>query len=173
MRRIVRYGPRAYAVVAVAAVLASCASVTRTSSLDSEPGRTWIQQSAGQTLVVELVGGAAISGTLVDAGARTLRLQATDPAPIEIETAPGMNLRERRRGTGAGLGVVAGIGVGAVVGVILTEALATPNQDSAGGVERPTFLVPLGALAGILIGGITGYALGAERRLELRADGSP
>jgi hypothetical protein len=154
---------------AISVAAASCVSVTRTSGLDAEPGRAWIKQSAGTKIVVESAGGAETSGRLVDTTANVVRLQGTDLAPVAIPLAPGANLRERRRGTGALLGALAGTAVGVVLGVVLTDNLGTPNPDSAGGVEHPPLLVPLGALAGIVVGAVVGFAVGAERRLELRS----
>jgi hypothetical protein len=154
---------------AISVATASCVSVTRTSGLDTEPGRAWIKQSAGTKIVVESAGGAETSGRLVDTTANVVRLQGTDLAPVAIPLAPGANLRERRRGTGALLGALAGTGVGLVLGVVLTDNLGTPNPDSAGGVEHPPLLLPLGALAGIVVGAVVGFAVGADRRLELRS----
>jgi hypothetical protein len=116
MRSVGDSGPRRCGIVGIATVLASCAFVTRTSSLESDPGRSWIRESAGSSIVVQSAGGAETSGTLVDAAAGVVRLQATDSTPIEIATAPGTNLRERRRGTGALLGVLAGVLIGGITG---------------------------------------------------------
>jgi hypothetical protein len=149
--------------------VASCVSVTRTSGLDTEPGRAWSRQSAGTKIVVESADGAETSGRLVDTRANVVRLQGSDLAPVAIPLDAGANLRERRRGTGALLGALAGTAVGVVLGVVLTDNLGTPNPDSAGGVEHPPLLLPLGALAGIVVGAVVGFAVGAERRLELRS----
>ena len=147
--------------------------MTRTNSLQSGPGRDWIKQSAGAKIVVESTGGMETSGLLVDATADAVHLQGTDLAPIAIPIAPGANLRDRRRGTGALLGALAGLGIGVVLGAVLTDTLGTPNPDSAGGVEHPPLVLPLSALAGVVIGTVAGYAAGAERRLELRSESPP
>jgi hypothetical protein len=156
------------------APLGSCA-VTRTNSLQSQPGQDWIRQNAGSIVVVESPGGAKISGRLVGATAEVVHLQGADLTPVAIAAATGANLSHQRRGAGAVTGAFVGAGVGVVLGAVLTASLGSPNPDSAGGVEHPpaAVMIPLGALVGSVVGVITGFAVGAERRLELRADSPP
>jgi len=163
------------AVTATLLVLASCASVTRASRLESEAGGNWITESMGAEIVVESTGGVKTTGHLVGADAEVVHLQEKSLAPVAIPVAPGANLRETRRGRGAAQGALIGAGLGIVVGVLLTEALGSPNPDSAGGVEHPPGLVviPLSMLACTALGALLGVAVGAERRLELRAASTP
>jgi len=123
----------------------------------------------GTKIVVESAPGVTTSGRLVDAAAGVVRFQGDDPNPIAIPVRPGARLREPRRGWGALLGTLAGMVTGGVLGIILTEQLGTPNPDSAGGVEHPPVVLPVSLLAGIVLGSVTGYFLGLERRLEFDA----
>ena len=163
------------AVTAILLTLASCASVTRTSRLESEAGGNWITESMGAEIVVESTGGVKTTGRLLGAKADVVHLQETGLAPVAIPVAPGANLRETRRGTGAWQGALIGAGLGVAVGLILTQSLGSPNPDSAGGVEHPPVVVviPLSTLAGTVLGALVGFAAGAERRLELRAASTP
>jgi hypothetical protein len=156
---------------AFAVVLASCASVTRTSSLASEPSRNWLKQSACTKITVESADGKT-SGTLVGATPAAIRLRRADATPIVIPAAPGLNLREPRRGAGALVGGFAGALMGAILGEVITKSLGRSNPDSAGGVEYPPLVTESGMLVGIVVGVVTGYALGFERRLELRSASS-
>jgi hypothetical protein len=149
--------------------------VTRTSRLESEAGGNWITESMGAEIVVESTGGVKASGRLLGAKAEVVHLQQADLSPITIPVAPGANLRETRRGKGSGQGALAGAGLGLVVGAILTASLGSPNPDSAGGVEHPpgAVVIPVSMLACSAIGALLGLAVGAERRLELRAASTP
>jgi hypothetical protein len=157
---------------ALALVLASCASVTRTSSLASEPGRNWVRRSTGTEITVEPAAGGKTSGYLVGATPAAIRLRGADARLMVIPAAPGLNLREPRRGVGAALGGFAGAVMGAILGGIITKSLGRSNPDSAGGVEYPVLVTESGMLVGIVVGVVTGYALGFERRLELRSASS-
>lgn len=95
------------AVTAVLLVLASCASVTRTSRLESEAGGNWITESMGAEIVVESTGGVRTTGRLLGAKAEVVHLQEKSLAPVTIPVAPGANLRETKRGRGAGQGALA------------------------------------------------------------------
>jgi hypothetical protein len=158
----------------LALVLASCASVTRTSRLESEAGGSWINDSTGAEIVVESTGGVK-TGRLLGAKAEVVHLQERNLAPIAIPVAPGANLHETRRGRGAGQGALIGAGLGVVAGLVLTESLGRPNPDSAGGVEHPpgVVVIPLSMLACAALGALFGFAKGAERKLELRAASTP
>src|SRR6266480_3844832 len=133
--------------IAIFLLLASCASVTRTSKLESESGGNWITESIGADIVVESTGGAKTSGRLLGAKAEVVHLQGMDPDPVAISVAPGANLRETRRGTGAWQGALVGAGVGVLPGLVLTTS-GSPNPDSAGGVEHPpgVVVIPLSTL---------------------------
>jgi hypothetical protein len=169
-----RVGP-GRGVIAIFLVLASCASVTRTSSLDSESAGNWITQSMGAEIVVESTAGVKTPGRLLRAMDGVVHLQGTDQAPVAIPVAPGSNLRETRRGTGAWQGALIGAGVGVLLGLVLTTSLGSPNPDSAGGVEHPpgVVVIPVSMLASSALGALLGFAAGAERRLELRAASTP
>lgn len=170
-----RVQPGGAITAAIVLVLASCASVTRTSRLESEAGGNWITESMGTEVVVESTGGVKTTGRLLGAKAEVVHLQETGLAPVGIPVAPGANLRETRRGRGAGQGALIGAGLGVALGLVLTESLGSPNPDSAGGVEHPpgVVVIPLSMLAGAALGALFGLAAGAERRLELRAASTP
>ena len=174
MRSLDRRVQPARAVIATVLALASCASVTRTSKLESEAGGNWIIESMGEEIVVESTSGVKTTGRLIGAKAEVVHLQETGLAPVAIPVAPGANLRERRRGTGAWQGALVGAGVGVVMGLLFTQS-GSPNPDSAGGVEHPPVLlvVPVSMLAGAALGALLGFAAGAERKLELRAESTP
>ena len=163
------------AVIASLLALASCSSVTRASRLESEAGGNWIAESMGAEIVVESTGGVKTTGRLVGAKAEVVHLQPTDLAPVAIPVAPGANLRERSRGTGAWQGALIGAGLGVALGLVLTQSLGSSNPDSAGGVEHPpgAVVIPLSTLAGAAFGALLGVAAGAERKLELRAASTP
>jgi len=57
------------AVTAILLVLVSCASVTRTSRLESDAGGNWITESMGADIVVESTGGVKTTGRLLGAKA--------------------------------------------------------------------------------------------------------
>jgi hypothetical protein len=145
--------------------------VTRTSKLESEAGGNWITESMGAEIAVESTGGVKTTGRLLGADAEVVHLQETGLAPVAIPVAPGANLRETRRGTGAWQGALVGAALGVAMGLLLTQSLGSPNPDSAGGVEHPpaVVVIPLSTLAGTGLGALLGFAAGAERRLELRA----
>jgi hypothetical protein len=149
--------------------------VTRTSRLESEAGGNWIIESMGAEIVVESTGGVKTTGRLLGAKAEVVHLQEKNLAPVAIPVAPGANLRETRRGTGAGQGALIGAGLGAALGLLLATSLGSPNPDSAGGVERPpaAVVIPVSLLASTALGALLGFAAGAERRLELRAASTP
>jgi hypothetical protein len=149
--------------------------VTRASRLESEAGGNWITEGMGAEIVVESTGGAKTTGRLLGAKEEVVHLQETGQAPVAIPVAPGANLRETRRGTGAWQGALIGAGLGIALGLVLTESLGSPNPDSAGGVEHPpgAVVIPLSMLAGTALGALLGVAAGAERRLELRAASTP
>jgi len=148
--------------------------VTRTSRLESEAGGDWIRESMGAEIVVESTAGVKTTGTLVGAKAEVVYLQATGLDPVAIPVAPGANLRERRRGSGAWQGALVGAGLGVAIGLLLSQS-GSPNPDSAGGVEHPpaAVVIPLSTLAGAVLGALLGFAVGAERRLELSAASTP
>ena len=175
MRPLDRRGQPGRAVAAILLALASCASVTRTSRLESEAGGNWITEGMGAEMVVESTGGVKTTGRLVGAKAEVVYLQETGQAPVTIPVAPGANLRETRRGTGAWQGALVGAGLGVAMGLLLTQSLGSPNPDWAGGVERPpeAVVIPLSTLVGTALGALLGFAAGAERRLELRAASTP
>lgn len=154
---------------AIVLVAASCASVTPATSLQSEPGRSWIDETTGKPIVVASTGGVATSGRLLGSDGEVVQLQGTDGTRIAIPVAPGTNLREVQRGQGALVGGLAGAGIGSLVGAILAASLGSPNPDSAGGVEHPPAIVviPLSALVGGVVGALLGLAAGAERRLVI------
>jgi hypothetical protein len=143
--------------------------------LESEAGGDWITESMGAEIVVESTGGVRTTGRLVGAKAEVVHLQGTGLAPVALPVAPGANLRETRRGTGAWQGALVGAGIGVAMGLLLTQSLGSPNPDSAGGVEHPpgAVVTPLSTLAGTVLGALFGFAAGAERRLELRAESTP
>jgi hypothetical protein len=176
--RLVQPGRAVTAVLLVLLVFllpASCASVTSASRLESEAGGNWITESVGAEIVVEPTGGVRTTGRLLGAKAEVVHLQEKGLAPVAIPVAPGANLRETRRGTGAWQGALAGAGLGVALGLVLAQSLGSPNPDSAGGVERPpaVVVIPVSALAGSALGALFGVAAGAERRLELRAAPTP
>lgn len=175
MRLLDRRAQPGRAAVAILLALASCASVTRTSRLESEAGGNWITESIGAEIVVESTGGVKTTGRLLGAKAEVVHLQVTGLAPVAIPVAPGANLRETRRGTGAWHGALIGAGLGVAMGVLLTQSLGSPNPDSAGGVEHPpgAVVIPVSTLAAAALGALLGFAAGAERRLELRATSTP
>ena len=160
-------------VIPLALMLGSCATVTRTETLESAAARDWLSETANQTVDVGAPGDIAARGHVVAAAAGAVHLRDADGRMLTIPVRDGTTLREQKRVAATLLGAAAGIVVGLGTGFVLSDALGSPNPDSAGGKEHPVFLVPVGILAGALVGAITGAVVGFERRLEISGSGAP
>ena len=160
-------------VIPLALMLGSCATVTRTETLESAASRNWLSETANQTVDVSSPGEMAARGRIVAATAGAVHLQGVDGRTLTIPVRDGTTLREQKRVGATLLGAAAGIIVGLGTGFVLSDSLGNPNPDSAGGKEHPVFLVPLGILAGALVGAITGAVVGMERRLEISRSAAP
>ena len=160
-------------VILLALMLGSCATVTRTETLESAAARDWLSETANQTVDVGAPGDMAARGRVIAATAGAVHLQDADGRTLTIPVRDGTTLRQQKRVAATLLGAAAGIVVGLGTGSVLSDALGSPNPDSAGGKEHPVFLVPVGILAGALVGAITGAVVGFERRLEISRSGTP
>jgi hypothetical protein len=158
-------------VVPLALVLGSCATVTRTETLESAAARDWLSETANQTVDVGAPGDVAARGRVIAATAGAVHLEGGDGRTLTIPVRDGTTLRQQKRVAATLLGAATGIIVGLGTGFALSDALGSPNPDSAGGKEHPVFLVPVGMLAGIVVGAITGAVVGMERRLEISRSG--
>ena len=156
--------------ISMAIVVGGCATVTRASSLETEPARAWLAETGEQRVSVDSPGDARATGRIVEATPRGVLLQDEDGRPIQLAVRNGTTLREPKRGRGAALGAFAGLALGVIAGLILDKATVAANPD---GDEHLPMAVPIGMLGGALIGAVVGAIVGSERRLEVNQSPGP